>query len=151
MQPHLDLSKRAWTAEREGLTAIGTWVRLDDPERGKPRWQQCMVLLRTGDISHERAIPCVVTSDHAWIWSEEIGDARQVAHIVVSFLKALRFDENDPHDHFKIIAMVTDHLGDLLHIPPRPRFEDDFGEADEPVAQVTIVDHQTGATTEAEV
>jgi hypothetical protein len=142
MQPDLDLTHRAWTASRDGLTAIGTWVRLEQ------RWRPCMALIRTGDDGSKRAIPCVVTVDNAWIWSEEIGDPRRVARVVFLFLQALRLDPDDERDHFKIISMVTDHLGDLMHIPPRPAFEADRAT---PVAEIVIDDHQSGKRIEAEI
>lgn len=109
----LDLSKRAWTRQRGELALIGTWLFEEQHERYRP----CMVLIRAGDIGADMAIPCIVTMDKAWLWSEEVGDPEQAAHILAGFLEALRMTPNK-RDVFRVLAMIQDHLGDLLSIPP---------------------------------
>lgn len=106
-----------------------------------------MVIVRTIDDGHADAIPCVVTMDKAYLWSDKsgVGNPRAVANIVVNFLYALRLDPFDPKNHVRVITLVTDHLHDLLTIPPRPRelFAEDMRRR-EPVAVLTVADSQGG-------
>ena len=135
----IDLTKRAWTHSRGDITAIGTWIRTEN------RWRPCLVLIRTGEEYSDHTIPCIVTIDKAWIWSEDVGDARAAARTAFEFVRALRLAENDPRQPIRIGMLIHDLLGDLLHIPPyvpdtRP----------EPIAEVTITD-QAGRVREVEL
>jgi hypothetical protein len=148
LEPILDLNHRHWSASKGGLTAIGTWLKTEDD-----RWRPCMVIVRTVDDGHADAIPCVVTMDKAYLWSEAkgVGNPRAVAQIVVNFLYALRLDPFDAKNHVRVITLVTDHLQDLLTIPPRPHelFVEDMLRR-EPVAAMRITD-QFGGQREVEV
>lgn len=138
----LDLSHRAWTKKaRHGLLLIGTWLTLPDG-----RHRPCMVIVRAGEEFSDRTVPCIVTVDRAWIWSEEIGDPALAARIAFQFAQVLRLNEHDPKTMIFLAMLINDHLDDLLHIkpyqPPAPR---------KVVAEITITDRQTGRTREAEV
>lgn len=138
-EPVIDLAQRAFTFSRKGLTAIGTWIKIDG------RWRPCMAIIRTGDELNPACRPCIVAADNAWIWDENIGDPRRTAHVVVDFLKALRMDMNRPQDHIDLVLFVQDHLGDLLGIPPRPP------QKGEVVAELTMTETDTGRVREVEV
>jgi hypothetical protein len=144
MTASLDLTQRAWTREVGQLTLIGTWLWEEEHQR----WRPCMVLMRTGDERSDHFIPCVVTADKAWIWSEEIGDPRQAARIAFQFAQALRLDEHSPRVMIGIASLIHDHLDDLLHIPPLAAFDTDQGEV---VAEAIITDNRTGQTREVEI
>ncbi|MRX32817.1 hypothetical protein [Aminobacter sp. MDW-2] len=137
--PTLDLTKRHWTATRGELMAIGSWIRLDD------RWRPCMAIIRTGDDGSERAIPCVVTIDKAWIWSEEIGDSREAARSMVGFLEALRLNPQNFRNHHRVFSLIADHLGDLLKMPPYQ------ADRSTPILDVTIQERETGRIREVEI
>ena len=139
MRLALDLSKRAWTRERAGLTLIGTWLLNEDR-----RWRPCMAIVRTGEERSERTFPCIVTMDKAWIWSEEVGDAAQAAQMAFQFAQALRLDE-DPRTLGRLAILIADHLGDLLSIPPRPP------EKGAVIGEVTVTDSATGKEREVEL
>jgi hypothetical protein len=102
-----------------------------------------MAIVRAGDRP-EQMVPCVVTMDRAWIWSEEVGDPRQAAQMTHAFVQALRMADNIKN----VIALhllIQDHLGDLLSIPPRPTL---VGEA---IAEVTVTERQSGKSHEVEL
>lgn len=134
----IDLSKRAWTRARGDLTAIGAWLSIGG------RFRPCMVLIRTGDELSEHAVPCIITMDKAWIWSEEVGDMALAADILAGFLRALRLSP-DRRDTFRVLSLIRDHLGDLLTIPPyRP-------EQGGIAAELTVTERETGSVREVEI
>lgn len=111
MNPALDLTRRHFTRHKGDITLIGTWVRTEDD------WRPCLVLIRTGEELHDHTIPCVITVDKAWIWSEEVGDIVAAAHMTAGFLDALRITPAT-RNIIRLRSLVHDHLGDLLTIPP---------------------------------
>lgn len=131
MGPDLDLAKRVWTKTRGGVTAVGTWIRLDGSYR------PCMVMIPAGREYDERLVPCVVTQDRAWIWSEEVGDPAQSAPIAFNFVRTLGLSE-DVRTVIRLAMFINDMLGDLLSIPPY--------QADEKisVAEATLIDNGSG-------
>ncbi|WP_159953033.1 hypothetical protein [Rhizobium sp. 18065] len=132
MTPDLDLTKRQWTKTRGGVTAIGTWIRLDGS------FKPCMVLIPAGREYDERLIPCVVTQDRAWIWSEDVGDPAQSAPIAFSFAETLGLSVHEPRNIIFVASFIHDMLGDLLHIPP---YQNDSKVS---VAEATLIDNGTG-------
>jgi len=139
LTPDLDLNRRQWTKTRGPITAIGTWLRLDGSFR------PCMVLIRSGSELEDRLIPCVVTQDRAWIWSEEIGDPIEAARTTMQFADCLRLSLHDRRTLIFIASFINDMLGDLLSIPPHQP------EPTPVVAEVTMFDHSTGRTVETEM
>lgn len=129
----LDLTKRQWTKTRGNVTAVGTWIRLEGD------WQPCMVLLPAGRELSEGLIPCVVPLSSAWIWSEDIGNARAAATQAVEFARFLGLSE-DPRNVIGIASFIHDMLGDLISIPPYPQSEL------RTVAEAILVDNRTGKT-----
>ncbi|KQZ96833.1 hypothetical protein ASD74_06140 [Rhizobium sp. Root564] len=138
MAVDLDLNKRLWTFRKDGLMAIGTWIRMDD------RFRPCMVLIPADREYDDRLTPCVVTMDRAWIWSEEVGDPAQAAHAAFQFANTLGLS-TDRRTVIRLAMFIADHLGDLLSIPPYT--PDD----QQTVAEVTMRDPTSGRTIEAEI
>ena len=136
MRPILDLTLRHFTRPKGDITLIGSWIEVDG------RHRPCLVLIATADEGRETAVPCVVTLDKAWIWSEDVGDGARAAQIAFSFCEALRLTA-DPHNIIRVASLIHDHLGDLLAIPPwrAPKVE-------EAVAEVTITERSSGKTAE---
>jgi hypothetical protein len=139
MAPDLDLSHRIWTFRRLGVTAIGTWIRVEG------RFRPCMVLIPADREYDDRLTPCVVTMDRAWIWSEEVGDPPQAAATAMQFARCLGFNENDRRFVMRLAMFIADHLGDLLSIPPYSNSNV------ETVAEVTMTDASTGRIIETEL
>ncbi|MCA1490107.1 hypothetical protein I6F11_04135 [Ensifer sp. NBAIM29] len=139
MTPDLDLGKRHWTFRRLGVTAIGTWIRVEG------RFRPCMVLIPADREYDDRLIPCVVTIDRAWIWSEEVGDPAQAAATAIQFANALGLNAHDRLTVMRLAMFIADHLGDLLSIPPYQNSDE------QTVAEVTMTNLDTGKVTEAVV
>ncbi|AAL49606.1 unknown [Sinorhizobium phage PBC5] len=139
MSPDLDLNKRVWTFRRLGVTAIGTWLRVEG------RFRPCMVLIPADREYDDRLIPCVITIDRAWIWSEEVGDPAQAAATAFQFATSLGLSAYDKRTVMRLAMFIADHLGDLLSIPPYQNSDE------ETVAEVTMIDALTGKVTEAVV
>lgn len=115
MQTALDLT-RVWKSFRHGdLTVILSWYR--DP-RTTAGARPCLVLI-PAYASLEHLIPCVVTLDKAWIWSEEIGDEELAGRAAGEFAASLGMS-GTAHDFIRIRSLIVDHLGDLLAMPPLP-------------------------------
>lgn len=139
MSRAIDLSLRYFTHTHGDIFVIGSWVFMDG--RNRP----CLVLIRTGDEQSDHCIPCIVTVDKAWVWSEDVGDPREAARMAWEFIQALRLDENDQRNFIRIASIIHDHLGDLLTIPPyTPRLSD-------VVAELTVINQRTGKITEVEI
>lgn len=138
MRPDLDLSMRQWTKTRGPITAIGTWLRLDGD------FKPCMVLIPAGREYDDRLIPCVVTQDRAWIWSEEVGDPEQAARTAFQFAEALGLSVHDQRTVIRLAMFINDMLGDLLHIPP-------YQADGNVVAEAVLFDHTHGRTVETEI
>ncbi len=134
----LDLNKRAWTKTHGPITAIGTWLRSEG------QFRPCLVLIPTGGEYSDRLVPCVVTVDKAWLWSEQIGDPRTAAHTAASFAAHMGFDVT-PQICIRIATIIHDHLGDLLTIKP---YQPEKGEV---IGEATLVDLATGRVTETEI
>lgn len=142
--PILDLNFRQWSDHRRGLTAIGSWVYVDD-EDSYGRWRPCMVILR--EPMPPKARPCLVLLDNAWWWSDKIGDPRRVAHVVTAFLDNLGLDIYDADSHAAVIDIVLHNLDRLIGMPPAP--PELVANVDK-VAEIFIRD-SFGNVTEAEV
>ena len=136
MSPALDLNRRVWTFRRDGITAIGTWLRVEG------RFRPCMVLIPADREYDDRLTPCVVTMDRAWIWSEEVGDPAEAARTAFQFARCLGLAENNPRTIIRLAMFINDHLGDLLSIPPYQNPDAEI------VAEVTMVEADTGRTVE---
>lgn len=142
MQPILDLRHYHWIKRHGDLTAIGTWIR--DAETNS--WRPALVLIRTGDEQSEHCVPCIVTGDKIWVWTEEVGDDQKAAKMVASFLDPLRLPFSKANA-LKILSIVRWHIGDVLMIPPRPA-EFSADQAVEGVVKLTNL--ETGASREKE-
>lgn len=143
-QAILDLSHYAWKRDLNGLTLIGTWIYRE--RRHRP----CMVLIRSGEEMSDHTMPCVVTVDKAWIWSEEIGDAAQAAQTAFAFASALRLDDT-PETIYRLAALINDHLSDLLTIPPYSSPNSTLPSGAHVIGHMSITDRQTGTTRDMEL
>lgn len=140
MTPDLDLNKSVWTKTRGGITAIGTWVRVEGDFR------PCMVLIRAGSEYDDRLVPCVVMQDRAWIWDEKIGDPAEAAGTIALFAPYLGLSLTDAPACIRLSFFINDLLGDLLHIPPYTP------DRDAPVvSEITLINHTTGTSVESEM
>ena len=119
-----------WSVNRYGLTAVGTWAKIDE------RWRPAIVILRTNQPQYQ---PCVIPLDSAWQWSP-IGDPYPRAR---AMLPRLGIDPWNDDNVFKLISMVQDRMDDLVKMPPRPP---EAEEHVDPVAEVTIDNPITGKT-----
>lgn len=135
----LDLSKRHFLRRKGILTAIGTWLLVGDDYR------PCLAIVRTGEEFADFTIPCVVTLDRAWIWSEEVGDEILAGHDAGRFMHALRLDGGDERQILRLLSIIRDNLGDLISMPPY--------EAQDlaVIAEMEIINRTTGRTREVEV
>jgi hypothetical protein len=134
----LDLSFQAWTRTYGDITVIGTW-RLDTD-------RPVIVLVPTfTPLDGGKLTPCVIPLDQAYQWNEITADPGHSARKTYEFCEALRFTPT-PALQIRIHNIINDCLGDLLRMPPMPRYTE--GEA---VADVIAVNTRTGKTIEAEV
>jgi hypothetical protein len=134
----LNLSKVHFVKRHGSIMAFGTWLKTNDGYR------PCLVLIRVGDERSEHCIPCIVTMDNIWVWTEEVGDEVKCGEIVAGFLDYLRLSPTKKNA-FKILDVVRNHIGDVLSIPPRPRFETVV------TADMVVTNNETGQRIETEV
>lgn len=136
--PVLDLSKYAWRQRHGDITVYGTWW-LGDKDKGEGCWP-CMVLLPM-----HGGVPCVVTLDLAWIWSEESGSPEFALEKATEFALGLGMTPDWPN-LYRITSIIRDHIEDLIkRIPPRPTSHQDA------VADILIINKQTGKERQVEV
>lgn len=115
IRPTLDLTRYAWRQKHGDLVVFGTW-RYDADEND---WVPCMVIL-PALFRRGYAVPCIVTLDLAWIWSEEEGDPRYAAEIAAQFCEALGLPVTLSNG-IRILSIVRDHIEDMVkRIPPKP-------------------------------
>ncbi|BBZ94313.1 hypothetical protein BRDID11004_47840 [Bradyrhizobium diazoefficiens] len=144
IRPALDLTKYAFRQQHGDITVLGTWW-LGDKDRAEGYWP-CLVLVPTFRMMiGDSYVPCVVTLDLAWIWSEEHGDPAFALDTAMSFAQSLGL-EVSRHTCFRILSIIRDHIEDLIkRIPPRPTSHQDF------VADILITDKTTGRERHAEI
>jgi hypothetical protein len=138
----LDLSQFHFKRSRSGLCFMGCW--LVTPDGTKP----CLVIIRDGEERHDATVPCIVTSDKAYIFSANtgVGDPAQAARTCRQFCEMLRLP-TDIKSVIKLHLMIDDHIGDLFHLPPFPPKRDKTAA----VAEVTLTNLDTGAVKEVEI
>lgn len=117
LRPVLDLTKYAWTQQHGDLRVFGTW-RYDEDDN---QWVPCLAIVPAHVfLSAERVIPCIVTVDLAWIWSEEHGNEAFAGSIIGDFLATLNMAPTRENG-YRLLSIIRDHLEDLIkRIPPRP-------------------------------
>lgn len=114
IRPALDLTRYHFRQRHGDITVYGSWWLAED---SGPR--PCLVLIPTNKQSWEKATPCVVMLDQAWVWSEEIGDPVHAAKVAMQFVDMLG-QPPSPKSAFRVRGIIIDHLGDLLAMPPMP-------------------------------
>lgn len=116
LRPVLDLTTAAWEHTHGDIKVVGTWWLDTD---GEPPWP-CMVLVPAHhSLATDRYVPCVVSLDLAWIWSEEQGDAEFAMETAISFCQSLGLSVNWANC-YRVASIIRDHLEDLIKIGPRP-------------------------------
>lgn len=112
-EPILDLAIWHRRQQHGDISTFLTWL-------GDTRRTPALVLVRTGRLGHEGAIPCIVPLTRAWVWSEDIGDPRQAARATTDFAASLGLNPHNPTDCIRVMSIIRDHLGDLVLMPPKP-------------------------------
>jgi hypothetical protein len=136
--PALDLTKYAFRQQHGDIIAYGTWW-LGDKDRAEGYWP-CLVLRHVLG-----GVPCVVTLDLAWIWSEEEGSPEFALETATSFAHSLGMTPDWP-SIYRITSIIRDHIEDLIkRIPPRPTSHQNV------VADILITEKQTGRERHAEI
>jgi hypothetical protein len=115
IRPVIDLTVSAWVKQHGDLTCFGTWFLDTDGEAPWP----CMVIVPTHKSMSHSYVPCIVSLDLAWIWSEENGDPEFAMATALSFARSLGLT-TDWKNVNRIASIIRDHLGDLLRIGARP-------------------------------
>ena len=124
MEEHiLDLTKRHFSYSRYGLTLVGTWYRVDQA------WRPCFAVF----LNHaQRLRPAIIPLEHAWQWSDLIGEPQiRAAHV----LGQLGVDPSNADNRNKLISLVNSRMQELVEMPPRPR---DAEHHADPVAELTL-------------
>lgn len=111
----LDLTRYHFRHTHGDITVYGTWWLASD-SGPKP----CLVLIPTHAQSYQRATPCVVPMNDAWVFSDTIGDPVRAAQASFAFAEALGLNVNTPQNVFRVRSIIADHIGELLLIPPMP-------------------------------
>lgn len=118
MKPAIDLTRVHFTHLRGDLLVSGTWLERNlvgvAPE-------PCLVITRAHNrIGFERSTPCVVPISTAWAWDENIGSPRHCARTSAAFVRQLDLLDS-VQSCIRIAALIREHIGDLLSIPPKAR------------------------------
>lgn len=132
----LDLTQYHFMHQRGDLTIYGTWYG--------NQHQQCLVIVPSFRV--EKCRPLIIDVDDAWKWNPE--DPQSMPGLnrlyVNSFLDQNNMDAGNTFTAMKVVTLVHDHLGDLLHIPPKST----VGVV---VADAIRTDHDTGKEHHSEV
>lgn len=137
-KPAYDLNVVHDRFERGGVTLWVTWNR----NTGEP----CLILTPSmSQLSHQRAIPCVVPLSRAWAWDERIGDTHSVMITAGIFCTNLGLNPFEARNVNAVLSLIRNHLHDLLTCPPLP------AEDREIAADAIITDNATGKVTHKEI
>lgn len=132
----LDLTRYHFWRDLGDLSVVGSWVG-DTMDESEP----CLVLLPARrKVSYERTKPCCIALSHAYLYD----DPSYLLRRAMEFNAALGFNDDMSHVH-KIATAIYDHLGDLIHMPPRPVIREFVG------AEATITDPSSGKQRHAEI
>ena len=137
MNHALDLTKTQWQRSFGDVTALGSWFGKDATP--------CIVLVASRSLGTERAIPCVVMLNNAWMWDEEIGIPSYAVKNSITFADALGLNAADPRSVIRVTSIIHECLQDLLTMPPRPKGDQVV------VADAIITDQSTGKERHSEV
>jgi len=107
----LDLTRYHERYTHGDLTVFMTWFG--------DELTPCLVIVPSHIEGHENVTPCVVLQRDAWLWAESIGDPRHTARSSHDFCKHLRL-ATEPMNCIRIMSIIRNHIGDLLHVPPAP-------------------------------
>lgn len=135
-QPALDLTRHHFKRDLGDFTLYGTWLYNEDQDDTEP----CLVLLPR--YRHESVKPCVIALSAAFRYD----NPRYLAHMAGRFTRLLGFGESMP-TAYRIANLIYDHLGDLVAMPPDPRYAIVVGEgiirhADGAKTTIGLIDHE---------
>jgi len=148
--PALDLRRRHFEGNRNGIVVVGSWIRTDNGKSPEP----CMVLLDpTRLIAKGRTVPVVIPLREAWRWAShgDVGDPEHCGARTFEWLAEglLPGNPHSPRDRMRILDTINHYLPDLLAMPPAPK-------ADKPrrgasFGEIIVTNRNTGQTRHAEV
>lgn len=92
-----------------------------------------------------RRRPCLVLFETAWRWAEETGAEGFATQMAMEFAVELGLDPRSKRDVHAILAMVRDHMDELVHMPVPEGIETTKD------AEVVLKFPQYGKTIEREV
>ncbi len=108
----LDLTRRAFVHARGDIVLIGSWFRGDETDDNSI--EPCLVLMpRYRPL--RAPLPPVVLLSAAYLWA----DPRYAVAKAKDYLELLGITESLA-DVSRVIEVITDHLRDLIAMPPRP-------------------------------
>lgn len=110
--PALDLTRYHFRQQHGDVTVFGTWW-LGEDSGPSP----CLVLIPTRE--RPGMVPCCVPLNHAWVWSEEIGNPVFAARMALAMANSLGLGAT-PSNAIRVRSIVVDHLDDLIKLPPMP-------------------------------
>ncbi len=133
----LDLTRYHFRQRHGDITVYGTWWLGDEGP-----WS-CLVLVPSFRETRG-CVPCVVSIDLAWIWSEEHGSPAFAAETAMDFAETLGIGAR-PRSAVRVAMIIRDHLEDLLKIPPRPAVRQHH------VGDIVITERESGKARHAEI
>lgn len=132
MQRVVDLSKRQWDRTRGPFTLIGTWM-----EVGFNQTEECLAIIRAGREMHEDSQCHTIMLDDMHMW-----DGDDTIPLAFGVLEELDLTPTLPLA-LQLISFVHDSMGDVFGIKPMLNVIDD-----DPIAEITAVDRNSGKTME---
>lgn len=150
-RPAIDLSKRHFEGERNGIVYIGTWLNdTDHPTRSEP----CLVLLHAArPVKAGRTVPIIIPLSECWRWAAhgDVGDPEHCADQIAAWLRAgyLPGDPSSLRDMLGVMDLINSRLPDLISMPPKPAGDMRNAAA---IGEIRAIDRETGRViTEQEV
>lgn len=139
----VDISKYHFRHESGFLVAIGSWAK-----HGPGDWRRCLVIMRrwsfgSGDMRLFTVFDDIDLPNWA-LDSPGYGDAAWAMTMALRGCEELDITA-DKANAIRIIALVNEHLYELLMMPPRPPMDTVA------IADVVIRERETGRTIEKEV
>lgn len=115
----LDLTKHHFRRDYGGIIAWGTWHRTEDG------WKTCLVLTRSRESGFSYIAPYIIPLNNAYLWTDLSGIGDPVAAARGSYAAAehLGLNAHSPLQVMRIRSIISDLIGELLLMPPRPPVE----------------------------
>ncbi|GGE24206.1 hypothetical protein SAMN05421774_10869 [Gemmobacter megaterium] len=148
--PALDLRRRHFDGERNGIVVVGSWIRTD----ASPLPEPCMVLLHPlRPIARGRTVPVVIPLSEAWRWAAhgDVGDPEHCGARTFQWLAdgLLPGNAHSPRDRLRVLDTINHYLPDLLSMPPAPAL--DRRRSGPSFGEIKITNTVTGETRQSEI